>query len=339
MNSKRGVGDVCENENNPDEVFKEHPSLEGVLVGYYGTIVEASTMEEVEQRLGMYGNYMVAYIAGADRLVHRLVAETFIEEREPMADEVDFKFQVNHKDGNKLNNRANNLEWVTGSENRIHAVKTGLASSIPVLVKDLRTDEITEYYGINECGRAFGINPSLVHSYLKNPDRIRKLFYVFIRKGDEWPNLTKDNITPRAYGVPNVLLGKNIETDEVLIFGSIRKAAELLMIKQDTLYMHIKRYGEKPYHGFSFKYSDDVELNSEYLKQHKGKAPNHSIRRKQYPLLVFDTLTGNETRYETANEFVKVVGSNRNTIRCAISRNNGKWKHYHIRYAELKQSA
>ena len=66
MNSKRGIGDVCENENNPDEVFKEHPSLEGVLVGYYGTIVEASTMKEVKQRLGMYGNYMVAYIAGAD---------------------------------------------------------------------------------------------------------------------------------------------------------------------------------------------------------------------------------------------------------------------------------
>ncbi len=54
-----------------------------------------------------------------NELVHRLVAQSFIP------NPIDCKV-VNHIDGDKSNNRLENLEWITHSENQEHAVKIGL---------------------------------------------------------------------------------------------------------------------------------------------------------------------------------------------------------------------
>lgn len=72
-------------------------------------------------KLNRGGSYKTVY-------VHRLVAKAFIPNPHG-------KQFVNHKDGNKLNNHADNLEWCTRQENEIHAWKNGMKEKIRMTSK------------------------------------------------------------------------------------------------------------------------------------------------------------------------------------------------------------
>jgi hypothetical protein len=63
--------------------------------------------------------YGVVSIQGHPNKLHRVVAKCFIPNPNN-------KPQINHLDGNKLNNNIQNLEWVTNSENQKHAYSIGL---------------------------------------------------------------------------------------------------------------------------------------------------------------------------------------------------------------------
>jgi len=94
--------------------------------------------------------------------IHRLVAQTFIPNPEN-------KQQVNHKDGNKQNNTASNLEWCTQSENIQHAFKTGLNKSgeehpfsklTELSVLEIRSSTLNQ----RELSEAYGVQQSLISS-------------------------------------------------------------------------------------------------------------------------------------------------------------------------------
>ena len=83
-----------------------------------GEVINNHTLRRVKAQPNGKG-YLRVCTGGKRRFVHRLVAEKYIPNPEN-------KPQVNHKDGNKLNNSIGNLEWVTNQQNRDHAVKNGL---------------------------------------------------------------------------------------------------------------------------------------------------------------------------------------------------------------------
>ena len=91
--------------------------------GYKKEFIKAQKIscfnKEEKQKRGYYVVNLAKDNRGEWIRVHRLVAEAFIPDPEK-------KEEVNHKDGNKLNNKVNNLEWVTHQENCLHAWKTGL---------------------------------------------------------------------------------------------------------------------------------------------------------------------------------------------------------------------
>lgn len=101
---------------------------------------------------------------GKQVLVHRLVAMAFIPNPSNLP-------EVNHKNGNKHDNRVDNLEWVTKSQNKIHSIEV-LKRPHPNLGKSLelslrhktvcqyskRGDLIKTYHSIRVASMMTGIN-------------------------------------------------------------------------------------------------------------------------------------------------------------------------------------
>lgn len=116
---------------------------------------------------------VVLYLDGKKKSykVHRLVALAFIPNPEN-------KPQVNHKDTDKSNNKMDNLEWATNSENQRHAFDNGLqsvrkgeANNRAVLteaqVKEIREIYNTGKYSHRELANIYNVSKTLIGNILR----------------------------------------------------------------------------------------------------------------------------------------------------------------------------
>lgn len=143
------------------ELWKEVVGSNGrYLVSSEGRVMNAKTKRILRTSKDQRGYEKVAMFK-MDRnrrfKVHRVVAMAFIPNPEG-------KKQVNHIDGNKQNNRADNLEWVSNEENMHHARKTGLfegheefceSRKKPVIATNILTGEVKEFESLLSSMRYF----------------------------------------------------------------------------------------------------------------------------------------------------------------------------------------
>jgi hypothetical protein len=130
--------------------------------------------------------YLMVFVAGKwekqrCNTIHRLVAKTFIPNPEN-------KKEINHKDGNKLNNHISNLEWMTHKENIQHAWDSGLFESkrkaiISACILQKSKPVIDAYTGVkyNSLSEACRINnePYSRHSMrMKYSYTTQRFFYL-----------------------------------------------------------------------------------------------------------------------------------------------------------------
>jgi hypothetical protein len=119
---------------------------------------------------------------------HRLVAEAFIPNPNGLP-------VVNHKDGNKLNNNVDNLEWVTYSENIAHAHKNELITK----------RSITEYYEGDLDGEEWKQYQDYDNYLISNKGRIRNV---------KTNRILKPSVTSGYY---KVRLSKNGQVVDLLV--------------------------------------------------------------------------------------------------------------------------
>jgi hypothetical protein len=121
--------------------IKEFPKYE---ISDMGVIRHIESKRIKSQYVSSTGYYMVSFYGGNNKSkpqrVHRLLAKVFI----PNPKKHPF---INHIDGNKLNNKLNNLEWCTNSHNIEHAFRMGLINNTGVnngmsKLNDIKAKEI-----------------------------------------------------------------------------------------------------------------------------------------------------------------------------------------------------
>lgn len=116
-------------------------------------------------------------------LVHRLVANAFIPNRES-------GMEINHLDGDKTNNTVENLEWVTTSENVLHAYATGLkkATHSKKVKVEMFDGTTLDFSSMKDCSEYFGFGRGWVRyraSRLGNPFTYEGNKFQVICKGDQ----------------------------------------------------------------------------------------------------------------------------------------------------------
>jgi hypothetical protein len=162
-------------------IIKNFPNYE---VSNFGKIRNKKTLRVLKETL-RNGYPSVSLCKDSKSIttnIHQVVASTFLEK-------IDNKI-VNHKDGNTLNNHADNLEWVTKSENMKHAYEQGLNKKVRNVLQyendnGVYGNFLGEFISVAEASRETGIAEHEIRASCKKQGGYTVKKYLWKYKNEE----------------------------------------------------------------------------------------------------------------------------------------------------------
>lgn len=211
--------------------LKDFPNY---LISKEGIVLSLITNRLMKQHVQQSGYYAVSIKTDTSnfQFVHRLLATTFI----PNPDNLP---EVNHIDGNKLNNSLDNLEWVTGCANIRHAFTHDLCvngaavdySELDIIVNRLLTEPDSTW---SSLAREMEVS---------DPSTLRKLVKRDLeRRGmtGTWEHLT-DVVNEKGIAVSSNKVIVTTPKGEVYEFRSQAKAADWLGMSHASVCRSIRK--------------------------------------------------------------------------------------------------
>ncbi len=193
------------NELNDENKWKEHYKFKG----YYGNIDGKiySTLSSSYMNGYIHNEYLKIYINNKNYTIHKFIYECF-------KGEIPEKYQIDHINGNKLDNSINNLQALSAKE---HNQKTITIESrinqgeainkLILLEKCNKKDEVIEFniYKANELVTKLGLSNTSIKRYINNNKKYmdyRLSFYQEIIDGEVWKIIEDDKF--KDYEISNM---------------------------------------------------------------------------------------------------------------------------------------
>lgn len=238
-------------------------------------IIPSEKAKIINSKYRMFTNISSTF---SERFVHRIVAKTFCNN--PLN-----KPEVNHIDGNKLNNyggckeydyKDSNLEWVTRKENMEHAIKNNLLNttstkrkekckanqkkaiekcSKAVMQFDLQGNYINTFKSIAEASKKTNISPNVINRVCLH-EKYRKSAggYLWIFK-EEYQN-DKQYIYSEKKRCTKKVNMYDLNNNYICQFDSLTSAAQFLNVKKSDYISDCCNHKKEKYKNYIWKWAE-----------------------------------------------------------------------------------